>query len=138
MPIAHEADIDSLAESCVADMGDIFWDYEITRVAAKEHLEPTQVAIESVKKTLLQFEASVRTNNLYTPKLRHEYDAIVSSVSPDDNSDRLVNVLMEDADWTDRGAREILHLAKKYGTSILRNALALAEAMNIEDGESGL
>ena len=33
-------------------------------------------------------------------------------------------------------AREVLHLARGYGASILRNALA--EAMRIEDGDIGL
>ncbi len=47
-------------------------------------------------------------------------------------------MLIEEAAWTDRGAHVVLQLAKYYGTSILRNALALAEAMDIEDGEAGL
>ena len=41
-------------------------------------------------------------------------------------------------DWTEQGAREVLQLARRYGTSILRNALALAAAMKIEDGRVGL
>ena len=32
-------------------------------------------------------------------------------------------------------ADELISLAKQYGTSMLRNAFALAAAINIEDGE---
>ena len=44
----------------------------------------------------------------------------------------------ERGDWTEQGAREVLQLARRYGTSVLRNALALAAAMKIEDGNVGL
>lgn len=40
--------------------------------------------------------------------------------------------------WTAQGARKVLQLARRYGTSILRSALALAAAMQIEDGNAGL
>jgi spore coat protein CotH len=39
---------------------------------------------------------------------------------------------------TEQGARTIVRLARQYGASIIRNALALATAMSIEDGEPGL
>jgi len=52
--------------------------------------------------------------------------------------EQIVRALVERGDWTEQGARELLQIARRYGTSILRNALALAAAMNIEDGNAGL
>ena len=67
-----------------------------------------------------------------------EYDSIINKVGDDASDEQIIAALMGDADWTRRGARVVLWLAQQYGTFILRNALALAEAMGIEDGESGL
>lgn len=73
-----------------------------------------------------------------TDSLLAEYDTIIAEVGEDATDDQVVAALVRDADWTEQGAREVLHLARQYGTSILRNALALASAMQIEDGEAGL
>lgn len=40
-------------------------------------------------------------------------------------------------DWSERGADEIIRLAKDYGAFMLRNALALAIVLGKEDGELG-
>ena len=50
----------------------------------------------------------------------------------------LEQVLSHDAEWTPRGAEAVLLLARKYGSFILRNALAIAVALGIEDGEAAL
>ncbi len=42
------------------------------------------------------------------------------------------------ASWTEGGAQELANLARSYGVFMLRNALALAFALDIEDGELGL
>jgi hypothetical protein len=73
-----------------------------------------------------------------TPTLLAEYETVIAEVGEDATDDQIVARLVQDADWTEQGAREVLHLARHYGTSILRNALALASAMRIEDGTSGL
>lgn len=70
--------------------------------------------------------------------LRIEYTELVAQLSSDPTDNEIVGALVANADWTERGAREILQLAQRYGTSILRNATALAAAMNIEDGSEGL
>lgn len=75
---------------------------------------------------------------LITDALVTEYDALIADVGDDATDAQIVAALVRDADWTEHGAREVLRLARTYGTSILRNALALASAMQIEDGESGL
>jgi hypothetical protein len=70
--------------------------------------------------------------------LLEEYRTLVAEAGDDMRDAALIGSLVHEAGWTDRGAREVLGLARRYGTSILRNALALAAAMEIEDGESGL
>ncbi len=77
------------------------------------------------------------TRELYPTALRYEYSGIVDRLNPDAGEEDIIAALIHEADWTELGAKQILHLAQQYGTSILRNALALAEAMEIEDGEAG-
>jgi hypothetical protein len=52
--------------------------------------------------------------------------------------DKLISLLCKDGDWTMEGAETLVHLVQNYGSFILKNALALAEAANIEDGKLGL
>ncbi|HRQ73973.1 MAG TPA: hypothetical protein PLU35_13185 [Phycisphaerales bacterium] len=73
-----------------------------------------------------------------TEALLSEYETIITSVGADATDETISASLVRDAAWTEHGAREVLRLARTYGTSILRNALALASAMQIEDGEAGL
>ena len=73
-----------------------------------------------------------------TDVLLSEYQTIISNVGEDATDEAIIAALVRDSAWTEQGAREVLQLARKYGTSILRNALALASAMQIEDGEAGL
>ena len=77
-------------------------------------------------------------NELMTDTLVAEYETIIADLGAKATDEKIVHGLVEQAGWTERGAREVLHLARGYGTSILRNALALAEAMQIEDGNVGL
>ena len=77
-------------------------------------------------------------NELMTETLLAEYEAIISDLDKDATDEQIVRSLVERGDWTEQGAHEVLQLARRYGTSILRNALALAEAMQIEDGNAGL
>lgn len=51
---------------------------------------------------------------------------------PDD--DRVAKTLHGDHDWTDDGAQVLVDLATRYGAFVLRSALALAIALDIEDG----
>jgi len=69
--------------------------------------------------------------------LTHEYQSIISDVDGFDR-ESLKERLVRDADWTFRGAEEVLCLAERYGSFILRNALALSLALGIEDGDTGL
>ena len=77
-------------------------------------------------------------NELMTDTLLAEYETLVTDLGEDATDEQIVRALVERGDWTEQGAREVLQLARRYGTSILRNALALAAAMQIEDGYAGL
>ena len=77
-------------------------------------------------------------NALVSETLLAEYENIMADLGQDATDDQIVMALADRADWTEQGAREVLHLARGYGTSMLRNALALAKAMRIEDGDVGL
>jgi hypothetical protein len=51
--------------------------------------------------------------------------------------DRIAARISAEGDWTGEGAGQLLALARDYGSFFLRNALALAVALRIEDGELG-
>lgn len=53
------------------------------------------------------------------------------------DSNKLINVLHSSGDWTITGAEALVELARQYGSFMLKNALALAMAADIEDGELG-
>ena len=77
-------------------------------------------------------------NELMTDILLAEYEAIVADLGTEATDDQIVRALVERGEWTEQGARQVLQLARRYGTSILRNAMALSEALGIEDGEAGM
>jgi hypothetical protein len=76
--------------------------------------------------------------------LRDEYTSVVAKakiepsqgLSPEAEG-ALVTALVLDAEWTREGAEELLHTVKNYGHFFLRNAAALAAALEIEDGLLG-
>lgn len=77
-------------------------------------------------------------NALVSETLLAEYKGIMGALDHDATDEQIVGALIAHAEWTERGGREVLHLARQHGTSVLRNALALAKAMGIEDGNGGL
>lgn len=78
-------------------------------------------------------------NLLDAAPLVGEYEVIVAeSADAADgtiNSAKLHNGLVRTAEWTDGAAEHLMNLANYYGAFMLRNALALAVALQIEDGE---
>ena len=138
MPSLADTHIEQLAKSCVHSMGDIFWDHNAHRDTPLGYSEPKRVAAEVVLAALREFAGTLESNPIYTTSLRLEYREIVSQAGNTANDQRIISALIEESVWTDRGAEVVLQLAKNYGTSVLRNALALAEALGIEDGEIGL
>lgn len=67
-----------------------------------------------------------------------EYESLIELMGCDPTDQQLQSALVEHAEWTAQGAAVLVMLAKQYGTSVLANALALAAALGIEDGEAGL
>ncbi len=74
---------------------------------------------------------------LITEMLVSEYETIIAKLGDAATDRQIISALVRDGDWSETGAREILQLARGYGTSLLRNALALAAAMRVEDGARG-
>jgi len=83
-------------------------------------------------------DGDARMSEVITDVLLSEYEGIIANVGENANDETIIAALVRDGDWTEQGARVVVRLAREYGTSILRNALALAEAMDIEDGSAGL
>lgn len=67
-----------------------------------------------------------------------EYKGLVESLGPSLNDEKLRGLLMKDSEWSEQGSAVLILLARRHGTFVLANALALAEALGIEDGEAGL
>jgi hypothetical protein len=65
-----------------------------------------------------------------------EYRTLFDGLAGDDD-DALKRVLRYDAEWTPKAASHLLKLARAYGSFMLRNALAISLALDIEDGELG-
>lgn len=71
-------------------------------------------------------------------RLCEDYTTVLCGDDVVRRDSELSRCLIKDCDWTPEGAATIIGLAKAYGSSILRNALALAIVLDIEDGEVGL
>ena len=73
-----------------------------------------------------------------------EYKDIVRAIDPggvdkdEDYWNAVRNKLQTEGEWTKAGAEHILNLARDYGSFALRNALALAIALDVEDGLLGV
>ena len=68
-----------------------------------------------------------------------EYRVLVDQAAIETHSNEelvnsLIHNLQKEADWSSGGAEALLELAQDYGAFMLRNALALALTLEIEDG----
>lgn len=68
--------------------------------------------------------------------LVEEYRMLFKDIDAD-TSESICGVLTRDGDWTPRAAERLQQLAKDYGSFMLRNALAISLALEIEDGDLG-
>ena len=70
-----------------------------------------------------------------------EYKATLAEMDAYDGSSaaakRITLAISQQHDWSQAAAATLVKLARDYGTFMLRNALALAEALEIEDGALG-
>ena len=76
------------------------------------------------------------THHKALESLIDEYDGLFEKAK-DNQIDTLRNLLVSNAEWSDQAASHLLQLAKDNGAFILRNALAISLALEIEDGELG-
>jgi len=51
--------------------------------------------------------------------------------------DSITELLVQGSDWTPLAAEHLFQLAENYGSFMLRNALAISIALEIEDGALG-
>lgn len=77
-------------------------------------------------------------NGLITSTLLAEYKIRLANLGREPTDEGIAEALVRESEWSEDGAYTIISLAREYGTSILRNALALADALGVEDGTSGL
>lgn len=81
-------------------------------------------------------------------KVRTEQDAVdafrakLSEYAPfealsDGTDDEIAETLCSCHDWTGTGAEELVAVVRKYGSFFLQNAAALAEVLEVQDGEAG-
>jgi hypothetical protein len=67
-----------------------------------------------------------------------EYKTLISDLDDPEDDSKLQNLLITESEWSVQGSAARLHLARYYGSFVLSNALALAEALEIEDGDCGI
>lgn len=60
---------------------------------------------------------------------------VETSKLPSLEDNDIQSVLVNDCEWTPKAAKALLTLSKEYGAFMLRNALALSIALEIEDGD---
>ena len=73
--------------------------------------------------------------------LLSEYETLVAEASTPGaglNWERLRASLVATAEWSSPAAEHLITLSRNYGSFVLRNAYALAFALDIEDGELGI
>lgn len=74
----------------------------------------------------------------YVESLILEYASLIKksplNMASQNAKNSISKSLVRKADWTEKGANELLMLANDYGAFMLRNALALAVVLNREDG----
>jgi hypothetical protein len=68
--------------------------------------------------------------------LVEEYDTLFQEARGR-SADSLERKLVRDAEWTPQAAEHLLRLARDCGSFMLRNALVVSLALDIEDGELG-
>lgn len=137
MPIATDPRLLMMAKACVQSMGDVFGDADAARRSPMhDYSDPREIATACVEETLQDLAVQLDTSAVYPSTLRDEYSGILAEIPKTTDDAALAKILAENAEWTSNGARVVVRLARQYGTSVLRSALAVADAMGIEDGDS--
>jgi len=83
----------------------------------------------------------VKENDPPIENLLSEYETVVAEAGRADSDqfwERLKVTLVTTSEWSNPAAEHLATLARNYGSFVLRNAYALAIALDIEDGELGM
>jgi hypothetical protein len=86
----------------------------------------TQKTPDTVNLTIQEYAAVFQT-----PPKKHTGEHLIDWA-------RVEAKLQNEMEWTEEGAKHLTVLAREYGGFMLRNALALADVLGIEDGSLGL
>lgn len=81
------------------------------------------------------------TNHPPIENLLSEYATVVEEAGSPDSAQywaRLNGNLIATSEWSSPAAQHLVELARNYGSFVLRNAYALACALDIEDGDIGI
>ncbi len=112
MNTTSDSRIDALAETCVDDMGDIFWDFDPSRDTAGQYTDPRRVALEAVKKAMGQLAQQVDASSVYPASLREEYKTLVAELPEHPTNRDILVALMSNSAWTERGGQEVVQLVR--------------------------
>lgn len=126
------ARLKELAQDCVENMGDVFWDYNVNRDSPLGYSEPSQVAMESVEATLRELVEYMGSDAVSANSLVIEHRSIVDRVGKDSGDMLILAEIVDKGDLSLGDASAASQLARSYGARLLRHAVALAEALEVE------
>lgn len=75
----------------------------------------------------------VKSHPACVPECVEEYRSLIQSIGQEPGGEQLRAALVQQADQAEHEAAVVEMLARQYGTAVLANCVALAEAMEIED-----
>lgn len=127
-----EEQIDLYAGSCVIDMGDIFWDHEGASDSDGEHSDPFEAAFRAVRATLKAFAEENQLYAVSRSSAGEESEPIVVT-QRESTVDGETPTIAKISETSERRADVVLQLARQYGSRLLREALAIAEDLRLEE-----
>jgi hypothetical protein len=130
-----DALIDHYAESCVNEMGDIFWDYEPERDDSGQFADPYQVAARAVRQTLRAFAEENHFDSSSAKSTTEAGESIIVVMGMNATDEEGTTTLAKIRESSEDRAAVVLQLARQYGAGLLRDALSVAEKLRIEVGE---
>ena len=83
----------------------------------------------------------MKENDPPIENLLSEYNTVVAEAGRPDSDEFwecLKGKLVTTSEWSNPAAEHLVTLARSYGSFVLRNAYALAFALELEDGELGI
>jgi len=125
-------DVHDLAVRCVAEMGDIFWDFDGTRDAPGDFSDPRDVAEKVVGKAMRECLSIAGLTTLTDEPTASDHATLIAQLPNKPSNAQIIRAL-KNVNWTQKAAIEIIRLARTCQISALRCALALSQAINAKD-----